>query len=182
MTTPTTTALVSPKVTSAELKANTARRGARKTGNPQTDRDIRDAAAAADAAVLNGAGNEPSPPRTKKTSTAPAALKAAANGKALPKPAAPKPTTPKKAAAKPTAKADPKPAAPKAPKPDVRAEEQARTRKCVQAYADATEGFTAAQKQDAANRIHHLPTGKDESGARWWPTNLPRPQRSDWTR
>lgn len=28
--------------------------------------------------------------------------------------------------------------------------------------------------------IHHLPTGRDEDGRRWWPEGFARPDRSDW--
>jgi hypothetical protein len=28
--------------------------------------------------------------------------------------------------------------------------------------------------------VHHLPTGNDDEGARWWPSSLPKPDRSDW--
>lgn len=28
--------------------------------------------------------------------------------------------------------------------------------------------------------VHHLPTGTDEEGHRWWPAEISRPDRSDW--
>jgi hypothetical protein len=28
--------------------------------------------------------------------------------------------------------------------------------------------------------VHHLPTGRDEQGRRWWPEGFVRPDRSDW--
>lgn len=31
-----------------------------------------------------------------------------------------------------------------------------------------------------ANMTHHFPAGRDADGRRWWPENLPRPDRSEW--
>jgi hypothetical protein len=54
-------------------------------------------------------------------------------------------------------------------------------RKVVQAYADSTEGMDPVTRYTSALWIHHLPTGTDAQGRRWWPVGFPRPQRSDWS-
>ena len=35
-------------------------------------------------------------------------------------------------------------------------------------------------KKTVAQWTHHLPTGRTESGARYWPAGLPVPDRADW--
>jgi hypothetical protein len=112
--------------------------------------------------------------------------------------------TPRKAAPKATAKAAPAKAAPKAPKAepkaapaepkvDQRAAKQELVRIALQAMADAVgranglkkTAYLAAFDGDEALQIvsqmtHHFPTGRNDDGNRWWPANLPKPDRSDW--
>jgi hypothetical protein len=72
-----------------------------------------------------------------------------------------------------------------AAKPDKRSSKQALARAVVQAAADlfaniSTRPTGEDDAQTMANWLHHLPTGTTEGGQRWWPTTLPKPQRSDW--
>ena len=78
-----------------------------------------------------------------------------------------------------------------APKVDKRSAKQDLARHVVLAMADTiissdgSELFRSAFSADEAAEIasqwlHHLPTGSDD-GRRWWPAELPRPTRSDWT-
>ena len=52
--------------------------------------------------------------------------------------------------------------------------------------ADGSEAFLSSEytkaemAQFAANWLHHLPTGKQEDGSRWWGGVTARPERSDW--
>ena len=51
--------------------------------------------------------------------------------------------------------------------------------------ADGSEAFMSAFGKDeaaeiAAAWVHHLPTGRDGDGKRWWGGVMPRPGRSDW--
>lgn len=152
---PAETAQPTQTTTPAPARRGTGRavKAAAKTGNPQTDRDVRDAASARDASVIAGVSS-PAPSASGKTTPKPVA-RTGAQPKPAPKPAsAPKPTGP-------TAK-----------------NEMART--MIQAVADSLKGQPADVKQAAANMCHHFPTGKTPGGARWWPSNLPKPARSDW--
>jgi hypothetical protein len=72
-----------------------------------------------------------------------------------------------------------------------RTAKQALARLVAQAIADSLANvkwrddiLAGMTHEDAAKTVsqwtHHLPTGTDEDGKRWWPATLPRPDRSDW--
>jgi hypothetical protein len=181
------TDLVTRSLTKPASKPARGRRPAAKSGNPQADRSIRDAAAAANAAVLNGvlATDAPDAPAKAAPARKPAAKKSAAPAR---KP--PAKNSPEKA----NKTTDPKPPAPKV---DIRASKQDLARVAVQAIADAiaqaysandptADSFVATMSKadalkTASQWVHHLPCGtEDGSDRRWWAENFPRPVRSDW--
>lgn len=53
-------------------------------------------------------------------------------------------------------------------------------RAMVNALVPVLKGFTPEEQQAAVNMIHHFPTGKTATGARYWPEGILRPDRSDW--
>ena len=154
------------------------------TTQTETKTEPADNATARDASVLNGV-TATTPKRTPSRATR-AADKTA---KATTPKATAKATAPKAAP-----KAEPKAAPAPAPEPkvDMRAAKQEIARIAVQAMADAIQranglkktGYLAAFSGDEALQIvsqlsHHFPCGR-EGDERWWPANLPRPNRSDW--
>jgi hypothetical protein len=79
------------------------------------------------------------------------------------------------------------------PKAQKRTAKQDLARRVAQAIAEAIQssqlegsaalaGFEslAELQATAVAWVHHLPTGTDEAGKRWWPASAPRPDRSDW--
>jgi hypothetical protein len=153
MTTQTTTA---PKTTKTVRRP----RPAAKTGNPAADRTVQQAAAkSSPKAAPKAAKPTPAKPATPKATPEREPLGAASM---------------RATAAKANGNGD--------AKAIKRAAKQEIARRAVQAVADAMAGEDASTKQDAANWIHHLPTGNvnGAGSARWWPANLPRPDRSDW--
>lgn len=125
----------------------------------------------------------------KAAPVAPAPAKAPARKPAAKAPAAksaPAKTAPKATAAK------AEKAPPAEPKITARDAKQFLARLAVQAMADAIEAsngdsaeyWKVLPKADAKAIIsqlsHHFPCGRTEDGAKWWPANLPRPDRSDW--
>jgi hypothetical protein len=71
-----------------------------------------------------------------------------------------------------------KPASPKPAKEISRKAEMARA--MVNALVPVLKGFSPEEQQAAVNMIHHFPTGKTATGARYWPEGILRPDRSDW--
>lgn len=140
---------------------------AAKAANPVTPVVVRDEAARENE-VIAGLATAPSPARSARVASA--ARKATVKAEtALPSKAAAdaKPATPpaKPAKATPTATVS-------------RKAEMARA--MVNALVPVLKGFTPEEQQAAVNMIHHFPTGKTATGARYWPEGILRPDRSDW--
>jgi hypothetical protein len=53
-------------------------------------------------------------------------------------------------------------------------------RAMVNALVPVLKGFSPEEQQADVNMIHHFPTGKTATGARYWPEGILRPDRSDW--
>jgi hypothetical protein len=62
--------------------------------------------------------------------------------------------------------------------PAKRSAKQDLARRVVEAVAALN--LSDDEAKIAAQWLHHLPTGTDGSDARYWPANMPRPNRSDW--
>jgi hypothetical protein len=62
--------------------------------------------------------------------------------------------------------------------PAKRSAKQDLARRVVEAVANL--GLSDDDAKIASQWLHHLPTGTDGSDKRYWPANMPRPNRSDW--
>lgn len=171
-------------------------------------KDIEDAGAAKDAAVIGGV-TRPASETAKRTgpvrrakaapdaTPAPKAPARKTPAKAAPKPAPAKPATrtrpAAKAPAKATTKAAPKPASPKpapAPKAEAngtstREHNQTVARRLATLAAEAFADESPETKAKVAYWLHSLPTGSRDGSSsgswnRWFPESLPRPETADW--
>jgi hypothetical protein len=154
-----------PESKSRQSKAAALRARNRTTGT--TPVTVKDAAAAADASVLNG--------KVQKAGT---------NRRPSPKPRTRAETvsveTDRKARAAQVKAENDLPTGEKMTQLPKASRKQELARMAGQAYAKALESATPEEKQALANMIHHLPFGKNADGSRWFPAGLPRPIRSDW--
>jgi hypothetical protein len=130
--------------------------------------------------VIAGLATAPSPAKSARAASA--ARKAAVKAEtALPGDAAIRVEGPDGEVTSPKpAKATPKPASPKPTATATVSRKAEMARAMVNALVPVLAGFTPEEQQAAVNMIHHFPTGKTATGARYWPEGILRPDRSDW--
>lgn len=154
---------------------------AAKAANPVTPVVVRDEAARENE-VIAGLATAPSPARSARAASA--ARKATVKAEtALPSKAAADAKPAAGSAAIRVEDADGKVVSPKPAKatPTATVSRKAEmARAMVNALVPVLKGFTPEEQQAAVNMIHHFPTGKTATGARYWPEGILRPDRSDW--